>query len=372
MGSFYTSIHVRSETREDVLQAIRDCKLQPAYVSVRPHAGWFSIFPKSTEAQDQNLLRKLTGDLSKQLNSAALGMLVHDSDIFWYVLCEAGKVADVYDSDPGYFGGSERPPSGGDVVKLAKYCVPNTSVIELKKILLTRNDETFSGDYLAEQIGQRLGLPEEFYSNGFNYLEQEDCDGVDLVVSDDAPTKRNIFSIVPRLYEGGETVPPVEDAPAEKSEAKAGSFKVGAYLFELKEGWTGEIQKVSDGGGKKAFGLKAHKGDSSRNMVLAIQSPKKHYPTPRVEDIVHQAIRTHRFDPADFKAAPVKPILQNGIRFKIGRWEGEKEGAKMYGLFATAEVKSDECIWMAASSPFEQDMDEVEEMLNSLRRDSAD
>ncbi len=202
MGSFYTSIQVHSDDYQGVIDSLRNINGFPVYISKTAANGWISVYPQATESQDQNLMQKMVTSISRYLDTAVFGLLVHDSDIFLYVFSNSGEVLDVYDSEPDYFTGGNRAPSGGNLEALLPYCVDGTTIEQLSKLLQSRRDrstemtdpaalmkalsennmqamqamlnqdDVFRGDSLARKFGERLGLPEGRASLGYNYLRQ--------------------------------------------------------------------------------------------------------------------------------------------------------------------------------------------------------
>src|SRR5262245_52734565 len=104
MGAFFTNLHARTVDATAFERALTTLGALPAYVS-EPEGGWLSAYPELTESQDTDELDRLASALSQHLHCAVFAFLVHDSDIFRYVLFEDGKLRDVYDSAPGYFEG---------------------------------------------------------------------------------------------------------------------------------------------------------------------------------------------------------------------------------------------------------------------------
>jgi hypothetical protein len=404
MGSFYTSIHVRSEARDDVAKALEQCGVLPAYLSLNSTAGWISIFPKSTESQDQNLIKQLSTAISTKLQTATFGMLVHDSDIFWYVLCENGKAIDVYDSDPGYFDGLEKAPSGGNVSHLSKYCLPDTSALELRKILHSTEDSTFAGDSLAQQIGSRLGLPEEFYSNGYNYLneaaeEQDEPLNVELLEAKTSRPERksNVISLVPRSKKQQTDVPDSdatsnhgeasdeasdetseeasdestnrrapERLSLERSSAGPGFTKLGGFSVQVKESWKGTVHQTSLGSSTKGWALHAVRAGERSELLLTVHTPKK--PQKSFEQFLESQANENLFEQPDSERPVITQMLQNGLRLRVARWRGNDEHGQVYGLLATADVNTDEAVWFTATASTAELMKDIEEMLGSLKR----
>jgi hypothetical protein len=118
MGSFYTNVQVKSDEPEAVMSAVEGCGALPAYVSRKAHNGWTSVYPKATESQDGAVLADIASKLSQALSTGAVGMLVHDSDIFQYVLCENGSKVDQYDPTCVVSTAAARDRAGGN----PKFC----------------------------------------------------------------------------------------------------------------------------------------------------------------------------------------------------------------------------------------------------------
>ncbi len=200
MGSSYTNLQLRTRDFERVVSILQDENILPAYVSSACERGWISVYPRSSESQDPRILRSLAVSLSKQLDTGVFGFLVHDSDLFWYVLCESGRQVDEYESDPGYFGGEDVSPSGGNMQAVARYCVPGTTIKDLTETFskkpgrfagtlkfvwhIMRKDlekalsstSIFRGDVLAASLGMRLGLPRDRVCLGYKYIRQGGAD----------------------------------------------------------------------------------------------------------------------------------------------------------------------------------------------------
>ena len=134
MSRFYTNIHAKATSSDLVCNAVTKVGLCPAYISNVSH-GWTSIYPKLTESQDLDAFRELPVSLSRELMTTTLSALVHESDVLIYVLARDGEMIDEYNSDPGYFGGRSRKPSGGKLEELARVCLPGTADKSLVKFV---------------------------------------------------------------------------------------------------------------------------------------------------------------------------------------------------------------------------------------------
>jgi hypothetical protein len=133
MGSFIANLHVKGATPASVKEALSRAGVAPAYVE--DNAGWVSVFPRTPDETGGEGLEESASALSKLTGSTVIAFVVHDSDVFFYFLFENGRRLDRYDSDPGYFDGYERPPKGGNVKTLLRFCGASTTGAQLKRLL---------------------------------------------------------------------------------------------------------------------------------------------------------------------------------------------------------------------------------------------
>jgi len=130
MGSFFTNVQLlrggrlagqsRAAVIAVVTDAIKEVALEDGFV-LADKAGkadrtvliggghgdsdgrWLTIYDEGTEGQDDKRLDALAGALSAELETSAVTVLVHDSDVLELRLFEDGKRADRYNNAPGYF-----------------------------------------------------------------------------------------------------------------------------------------------------------------------------------------------------------------------------------------------------------------------------
>lgn len=174
MGSFLTNLHVRLADQPAVIEGLRKAKGLPACISpVR--SGWVSVFPQSTESQEQKVIENLTSEVSRQTRALTVSFLIHDSDIFRYVLRD-GDLRDDYDSDPGYWDDPDRPPAGGDVKLLMRYLPKGISARELKAVLHEKRiagEEIGFAEDMLYWVGKLLGIEGDLLANSWDYLKGE-------------------------------------------------------------------------------------------------------------------------------------------------------------------------------------------------------
>jgi hypothetical protein len=150
MGSFITNLHVRGADHESIVAALQSLRATPAYLSAGRDDAWISVFPDGVD-QDAMALQKLGTELSRRLQQPVIAFLVHDSDIFVYLLFDKGEELDRYDSAPGYFSGEDLKPSGGAIDVLMRYCSKATSVEQLTRLLHQKARDT--GQSSAGTVG---------------------------------------------------------------------------------------------------------------------------------------------------------------------------------------------------------------------------
>ena len=142
MGATFSSIQVRSDSQEAVIESLSGLLKEPTYVSPAV-GGWVGVYPEGAEATDA-----LAVGLSLRLATAVLDWSVYDSDVFTYSLYEKGALGAEFNSAPGYFevmsaeGDEEHGPERvdparvqGDPQALLPYCVPGTTLVAIQEVL---------------------------------------------------------------------------------------------------------------------------------------------------------------------------------------------------------------------------------------------
>jgi len=160
MGNFYTNYTLRGPSQQAVAAALagRSAAVTPA------ENGCVVAFDEASDDQDQSLIAELASSLSSELRCPVLVVLNHDDDILWYQLYISGKLADEYDSSPGYFDASAEPsaPAGGDAEQLcAAFDASDIPAVErvLRKSSYDDDGYVFAFERHADLV-RALGLPE--------------------------------------------------------------------------------------------------------------------------------------------------------------------------------------------------------------------
>lgn len=138
--------------------------------------GWVSVYDERSESQDDREIERVAKELSSQLSTEIFAFLVHDSDIFMYVLYRKGKLVDRFNSRPDYFAPitpAEREKWRGHFEKLLSVASAN---VTSKQIQQTLGQKRVFEDELAAEFGQLMGINPDRMRTGFKYLQQEGHD----------------------------------------------------------------------------------------------------------------------------------------------------------------------------------------------------
>src|SRR5207253_5307288 len=178
MGSFYGSIHVRTDDRPAVLDAAEAIarKGRARFLVSPVLRGWVTLFPNGS-GQDESLSRTL----ARRLRQEIIQVIVHDDDIFCYAYYRDGNLVDQYNSQPDYFGAASRKKkeqSRGRPETLAPLLAKPEYLDELKELLSPeRADETTFASATLQRFAALLGLPN--VETAYEYLMQGETDGIE-------------------------------------------------------------------------------------------------------------------------------------------------------------------------------------------------
>src|SRR5215208_6221286 len=125
MGSFFTNVQVyvgdrpAHDLRSAIIGAMQRLVRDDGFVEVDPDDAtaermlligpadatrWIAVYDSATEGQDQTQLDALAAALSTVSEGAAVGVLIHDSDVLELRLWHSGARLDSYSSSPDYYG----------------------------------------------------------------------------------------------------------------------------------------------------------------------------------------------------------------------------------------------------------------------------
>jgi hypothetical protein len=90
MGLFCVNLHFRTNDDKALTAALNRRNIV-AHRVLPAKNGWTSLYEERASQQDDDRIRELAGNLTKDLHVAAIAFMVHDSDIACYWLFDDGK-----------------------------------------------------------------------------------------------------------------------------------------------------------------------------------------------------------------------------------------------------------------------------------------
>jgi Ankyrin repeats (3 copies) len=160
MGLFCANFHFRMTDDKALSAALARRKVTQCRVSAAKN-GWTSLYEERASQQDDDRIRELATNLSKDLRVPCVAFLVHDSDFACYWLVDDGKLLDEFNSCPGYFDDDDdgsANPSGGQTDVLLPYCRPGVEEKQLEALL---REETLFAESVIEGLADALGIDRE-------------------------------------------------------------------------------------------------------------------------------------------------------------------------------------------------------------------
>ena len=173
MGSSYSNLTLRGADRERTIAALSEWGREAIVGPERD--GAFVVFDEAAE-QDPTTLSELAAQLTAELGGVALAATVYDDDVLYLALSRKGRVPDEYDSNPGYWDGSDAPPCGGNARLLsAAFGVP--AARQRVEAILRDADGEYRDEFATEHhaaLARALGLPPECVGLGYKYVRRGD------------------------------------------------------------------------------------------------------------------------------------------------------------------------------------------------------
>jgi len=175
MGAFFVNYHVRSDSTARVCKALGPLIKAGAYVSPTKN-GWVTVYEKSSDEQDDEIIRRIGSELSNTLKTAVISFLVHDSDIAIYWFFRSGELVDEFNSAPDYYekaSKAERARTHGNADLLLPLCVPGTTREQVDAVLHPAEGHPLMADDIVSDLAELFGMDDSRAHLGFNYFEDE-------------------------------------------------------------------------------------------------------------------------------------------------------------------------------------------------------
>jgi hypothetical protein len=171
MGAFLTNYHVRISDKAACIKALKGIIRSRAMIT-EPANRWITIYDETSESQDLEELRRVGKTISSKLKTAVFCFMVHDSDIFVYLLYENGRFVDQFDSRPDYFGpvtDQHRQEWAGHFAKLLKFTKAGTKADRIAKVL---KEAQIVEEERAVQFAALFGIDQQRAREGFKYAKE--------------------------------------------------------------------------------------------------------------------------------------------------------------------------------------------------------
>jgi hypothetical protein len=171
MGAFFANYHVRKADAAACAKALTTLISSQALVTDSKN-GWTTVYDEQSDSQDIEVLRGLAKDLSSKLKTAVIAMMVHDSDIFVYLIYEKGELIDQFDSNPDYFGpvsAAQEKEWQGDFSKVLPYAKKKVSIQDFRRV--AEKEQVFEEERVSE-FSQLLGIDPSRVQTGFRYVQE--------------------------------------------------------------------------------------------------------------------------------------------------------------------------------------------------------
>lgn len=185
MGAFFTNVQLKisglgkAEICNDVIEYITRFNAEAGFVKTDSeedsdktvivlysgHSDWLSIYDEETEGQSSGKLNKLTSGLSKEFKTAALSVLVNDSDSMYVGLSINGTLKDALSNLSKEIDFSKKKPG-----VWAEILTPGLSFENIKTAWQTR--VVFVEDFLA-RFSEFINLDSSKILTGYEYISEE-------------------------------------------------------------------------------------------------------------------------------------------------------------------------------------------------------
>lgn len=170
MGNFYQTLHLRHPDDAAIHGALADAVRRNRFrcwIAPR-HGPWITLFPHNDVS-----VGALARGLSETLKTEAVATLVHDSDVFYYLIARNGAEIDEFASDPAYFG-SAGASAVGNPDTLAHLLAPSFTREQLERWFADRDEK--QPEQLMEAFHELLGIGPALTS--YDYLDRGERTGI--------------------------------------------------------------------------------------------------------------------------------------------------------------------------------------------------
>ncbi len=177
MGSFYGSIHLKTDDMSSVKNILEDLKKKKKinFFLSPPLSGWISIYPAGY-GQDEAISKSI----ARKIKCPVLHLISHDDDVFYYHFYRHGKSLDRYSSCPEYFGGlpeKDKKIFRGNPELYKDLLYNKEDFRKLKDILFSPSDTPFPGQEKLLLFAELLHIPNII--TAYEYISDGETDNIE-------------------------------------------------------------------------------------------------------------------------------------------------------------------------------------------------
>src|SRR5262249_54774873 len=168
MGASFTNYQARTTDADGCAKALVGI-IKARALLTEAKKSWITIYDEKSESQDLAELQRVAKALSAKLATEVFAFLLHDSDVFIYLLYQNGRLIDQFNSNPDYFGpvtAAERRKWAGHFEKLTRFARAKTSADAIARTLAKKH---VFHEEMVGNFAQLMGIDQERACAGFRH-----------------------------------------------------------------------------------------------------------------------------------------------------------------------------------------------------------
>ncbi|MEQ8221429.1 MAG: hypothetical protein ABRQ37_03935, partial [Candidatus Eremiobacterota bacterium] len=177
MGSFYGSVHLRTDDISSVKEILEDLRRKKKinFFLSPPLRGWISVYPAGY-GQDEIISKSI----ARKIKCPLFHLISHDDDVFYYHFYRDGKLLDRYSSCPEYFGElpeKDKKKFRGNPEFYKDLLCDKGDFEKLKDILVLPSHSPFPGQEKLLLFAEILHIPN--ISTAYEYMADGETDDIE-------------------------------------------------------------------------------------------------------------------------------------------------------------------------------------------------
>ena len=194
MGEQFVNYQIKSDSTHNVVNRIQYLIRTKAYVSPQKN-GWITVYDEMSDSEYKySEIRDLGRNISIELSTIVLTIIVFSGVNFLYFLDDSGELVDEFYDDPtrgfefGFINATQAVVERfkGKPEKIIKYCSSKATIKSISYILKSCQEGKveYLGGGGAEEFANLFGIDEERATNGYNYFVRFSLNEEDPAIED--------------------------------------------------------------------------------------------------------------------------------------------------------------------------------------------